>query len=61
MKRKGSDFIIHRLSVDNMIHVLTCYKLSDEFLTLHQRDYEITVGGIKEIFIGMRSNNQAKR
>ena len=38
MKRQGSDIVIHGLfvTVDDMIHVPTCDKLRDEFLTLYQ-------------------------
>ena len=38
MRRQGSDsdFIMHCLFVDDMIHVPTCDKLHDEFLTLYQ-------------------------
>jgi hypothetical protein len=46
MKRQGSDFIMHSLSVDDMMHVPTYDKLSDEFLTLYQKDFEITGGGL---------------
>jgi hypothetical protein len=53
MKRQGSDFIIHGLFVDDMMHVPTCDKLRDEFLTLYQKDFEITGGGLMETFLGM--------
>jgi hypothetical protein len=39
MKRQGSDFIIHGLFVDDMMHVPTCDKLRDEFLQLYQKDF----------------------
>ncbi len=50
MKCKGSDFIImmHCLFVYYTMHIPTCYKLSDEFLRLHQEDVEITGGGLLE-------------
>ena len=35
MKRQCSDFIMHGLFVDDMMHVPTCDKLRDEFLTLY--------------------------
>jgi hypothetical protein len=44
MKRQGSDFIMHGLFEDDMMHVPTCDKLCDEFLQLYQRDFEITGG-----------------
>ncbi len=37
MKCQGSDFIIHGLYVDNMMHVPNCDKLCDEFLQLYRR------------------------
>jgi hypothetical protein len=46
MKRQGTEIIIHGLFVDNMMHIPTCDKLHDEFLTLYQKDLEITGGGL---------------
>jgi hypothetical protein len=48
MKRQGSDFIMHGLFVDDMVHVPTCEKLRNEFLALFQKDFEIT-GAIRGI------------
>ena len=53
MKCQGSDFIIHSLFVDDMMHVPTCVKLCDEFLQLCQKEFEITGGGLMETFPGM--------
>ncbi len=46
MKRQGSNFIMHGLFVDYMMHVPTCDKLRDEFLALYQKDVEIPYGNI---------------
>jgi hypothetical protein len=60
MKRQGSDFIMHCLFVDDMMHVPTCDKLRDEFLTLYQKDFEITGGGLMETFLGMEVEQPGK-
>ena len=60
MKRQGSEFIIHGLFVDDMMHVPTCDKLRDEFLELYQRDFEITGGGLMETFLGMEVEQPGK-
>jgi hypothetical protein len=46
MKHKGTDFIMHGLFVDDMMHVPTCDRLRDEFLELNQKDFEITGRGL---------------
>ena len=53
MKRKGSDFIIHGLFVDDMMHVPTCDELKDEFMEKYKKDFDITGGGLMETFLGM--------
>ena len=45
MKRKGSDYIIHGLFVDDMMHIYTSDEMKDEFLALYKKDFEITGGG----------------
>ena len=60
MKRQGSDFIMHGLFVDDMMHVPACDKLRDEFLELYQRDFEITGGGLMETFLGMEVEQPGK-
>jgi hypothetical protein len=66
MKVQGSDFIIHGLFVDEMMHFLTCDKLRDEFLAFYQKDFENTGGTSEEALWKhskgqwQRSNNQAK-
>ena len=53
LRRQDSEFIIHGLFVDDMMHVPTCDKLRDKFLTLYQKDIDITGGGLMETFLGM--------
>ena len=60
MKRQGSDFIIHCLFVDNMMHVPTSEKFRDEFLQLYQKDFENTGGGLMETFLGMEVEQPGK-
>jgi hypothetical protein len=60
MKREGADFIIHRLFVEDMMHLPTCDKLLDEFLELYKKNFEITGEGLTETFLGWRWNNLAK-
>jgi hypothetical protein len=60
MKRQDSDFIIHGLFVDCMMHVPTRDKLRDEFLQLYQKDFEITGGGLMETFLGMEVEQPGK-
>jgi hypothetical protein len=51
MKREGADFIIHWLFVDDMMHVLTCGKLRNQFLELYKKELEIRGGGLMETFL----------
>jgi hypothetical protein len=62
MKCQSTDFIIpgHGMFVDYMMHVPTCDKLRDKFLTLYQKDFEITGGGLMETFLGMEVEQQSK-
>ena len=53
MKRKGSEYIIHGLFVDDMMHIHSCDAMKDEFLALYKKDFEITGGGKMETFLGM--------
>ena len=54
MKRDGSDFIIHGLFVDDMMHVPTCERLKKEFMDKYSKDFDITGGGLMETFLGMQ-------
>ena len=53
MKRKGSEYIIHGLFVDDMMHIYTSDAMKDEFLALYKK--EITGGGKMETFLGMEA------
>jgi hypothetical protein len=53
MKRKGAEYIIHGLFVDDMMHIYSCDSMKDEFMALYKKDFEITGGGKMETFLGM--------
>jgi hypothetical protein len=57
MKGDGSDFIIHGLFVDDMMHVPTCERLKKEFMDKYSKDFDITGGGLMETFRGMHLDN----
>ena len=52
-KTKGSDYIIHGLFVDDMMHISSCDKLRAEFMKKYATDFEITGGGLMKTFLGM--------
>jgi hypothetical protein len=54
-KTKGSDYIIHGLFVDDMMHISSCDKLRAEFRVMkkYATDFEITGGGLMKTFLGM--------
>ncbi len=55
MKRKGDDFIIHGLFVDDMMmHVPRSDALKKGFMEKYIRDFDITGGGVMETFLGMQ-------
>jgi hypothetical protein len=53
MKRRGNDFIIHGLFVDDMMHVTTSDALRNEFMKKYTADFNVTGGGLMETFLGM--------
>ncbi len=55
MKREGTDFIMHGVFVDDMMHAPTCDKLLEEFLELYKKDFDYTGGGLMETFLGMEA------
>ena len=62
MKRKGSEYIIHDLFVDDRMHICTSDVMKDEFLALYNKDFEIT-GGDKMAtfkFLGMAVEQKDK-
>ena len=60
MKRKGSEYIIHGLFVDDMMHIYSSDEMKDEFLALYKKDFEITGGGKMETFQGMAVEQKGK-
>ena len=52
-KTKGSDYIIHGLFVDDMMHISSCDELRAEFMKKYSSDFEITGGGLMKTFLGM--------
>jgi hypothetical protein len=61
MKRKGNDFIIHSLFVDDMMHVPTCDALKEKFTAKYTKDFQITGGGLMYTFLGMQVGNPRAR
>jgi hypothetical protein len=53
MKRKGDEYIIHGLFVDDMMHIYSSDAMKDESLALYKKDFDITVGTKMETFLGM--------
>jgi hypothetical protein len=53
MKRKGDEYIIHGLFVDDMMHIYSCDAMKDEFMALYKKDFDITGGTKMETFLGM--------
>ncbi len=53
MKRKGDKYIIHGLFVDDMMHIYSCDAMTDEFLALYYKDFNITGGTEMETFLEM--------
>jgi hypothetical protein len=50
-KTKGSDYIIHDLSVGDMMHISSCDELRKEFIDKYSKDFEITGGCLMKIFL----------
>jgi hypothetical protein len=60
VKRKGAEYIIHGLVVDNMMHIYLCDAMKDEFLALYKKDFEITGGSKMETFLVMVVEQEKK-
>ena len=62
MKHKGSQYIIHGLFVDDMMHIYSSDAMKDEFLALYTKDFEITGDGDgqMETFLGMAVQQKDK-
>ncbi len=53
MKRVNNNFIIHGLFVYDMMHIPTNNALSEEFMDIYSKDFDITGGALVETFLGM--------
>ncbi len=54
MKRKGDEYIIHGLFVDDMRHMYSCYgKRTNSWPCTTEKDFDITRSSKMEIFLGM--------
>ncbi len=54
MKLSGSDYIIHSLFVDDMMHIYSCDAIKDGFMQLYSKDFDITVDSQMKTFLGMQ-------
>jgi hypothetical protein len=59
-KTKGSDYIIHGLFVDDMMHISSCDELKKEFMDKYSKDFEITGGGLMKTFLGTEVEQSGK-
>jgi hypothetical protein len=59
-KTKGSEYIIHVLFVDDMMHISSCDELKKEFIDKYSKDFEITGGGLLKTFLGMEVEQSGK-
>ena len=59
MKHIGSEYIIHCLFVDDMMHIYSCNAIKDEFMKLYSKDFEITGGSLMKTFLGMQVEQTA--
>ncbi len=60
MKHCGSDYIIHGLFVDGMMHIYSCDAIKDGFMQLYSRDFEITGGSQMKTFLWMQVEQTAQ-
>ncbi len=59
-KTEGSDYIIHGLFVDDMMHISSCEELTKELMDKHSKDFQITEGGLMKTFLGMEVEKSGK-
>ncbi len=60
MKHSGSEYIIHGLFVDDMMHIYSCDAIKDEFMQLYSKDFDITGGSQMKRFLGMKVEQTAR-
>ena len=53
MKRKGEEWIMHGLFVDDMIHAATSDKLRDQFIREYKANFNITLEDVLSSFLRM--------
>jgi hypothetical protein len=59
MNCRGSEYIIHGLVVNDMIHIYSCDAIKDKFMQLYSKDFEITGGSQMKTFLGMQVEQTA--
>jgi hypothetical protein len=60
LKRSGSEYIIHGLLVDDMMHIYSCDARKDEFMKLYSKDFDITGGNLMRTVLGMQVEQAAR-
>jgi hypothetical protein len=60
MNYSGSEYIIHGLFVDDMMHIYSCDAIKDEFMQSYPKDFEITGGRQMKTFLGMQVEQTAR-
>jgi hypothetical protein len=59
-KTKGTNYIIHGLFVDDMMHISSSNELKQEFMAKYSMDFQITGGGLMKTFLGMEVEQSRK-
>ena len=59
-KTKGTDYIIHGLFVDDMMHISSSDELKKGFMEKYSKDFQITGGGLMKTFLGMEVEQRGK-
>jgi hypothetical protein len=54
MKCSGSEYIIHCLFVDDLMHIYSWDAIKEEFMQLSSKDFESTGGRQMKTFLGMQ-------
>jgi hypothetical protein len=54
MKHSGSEYIIHGLFVDDMMHIYSCDAIKDGFMKFYSKDFEITGHNQMKTFLWMQ-------
>ena len=60
MKRSRSEYIIHSLFVDDMMHSYSCDAIKDEFMQVYSKDFEITGARQIKTFLGTQAEQTAR-